>query len=494
MKKIIALLLAVMMLVTLVACTKAPADTTTKAPVSGNDATEGKTDNTEAGSDEKEIVTVKWVTTNDQPGNYESWVNTVNAYAADKIGVNVEMVHVDQETMRLMVQTGADWDIVFAPGGEFTMCIEYGAAAPLEDLMVNVPGLTDLIPQYVFDAVTVDGHLYGIPAYKDVSHSEYFIWDKEMVDTYYPEYTEVHDLKGAYEALKTMKERGCPWLGWQTSSSFNFNGALTWNYDTCEIGAPVGINFNGGTEFVSIWEQPDVLENLSYAEKLYHEGYVNNDSYIVDSVMGNEFVLGQGWGWPSAKLTAWPRDGRPVEVSQYYYTTVSTGSCRGSILVLNKASTKLVEALKWIELVNTDTWVRDMYWHGEEGVQWEYTEVDGVKKIQKIETDVSWTYWAYMYGTFFTATEEVNGTPWGEIKTLNESAVASPAMGFTFDKTPVADQIAAVSAAWEPYVSMVEYGVDISQLDLALEDMYACGLQDIIDEANRQYQDWLASK
>ena len=37
MKKIIALLLAVMMLVSLVACTKAPAETTTKAPVSDNE-------------------------------------------------------------------------------------------------------------------------------------------------------------------------------------------------------------------------------------------------------------------------------------------------------------------------------------------------------------------------------------------------------------------------------------------------------------------------
>ena len=48
MKKLIALLLAVMMLVTLVACTEKPADTTTKAPVSGNDATDGKPEDTTA--------------------------------------------------------------------------------------------------------------------------------------------------------------------------------------------------------------------------------------------------------------------------------------------------------------------------------------------------------------------------------------------------------------------------------------------------------------
>ena len=76
MKKIIALLLAALMLVSLVACTKAPADTTTAAKV--DNATEGKNDATEGTEPAKEVVTVKWVTIDGKPTTYYTWIAQVN--------------------------------------------------------------------------------------------------------------------------------------------------------------------------------------------------------------------------------------------------------------------------------------------------------------------------------------------------------------------------------------------------------------------------------
>ena len=63
-------------------------------------------------------------------------------------------------------------------------------------------------------------------------------------------------------------------------------------------------------------------------------------------------------------------------------------------------------------------------------------------------------------------------------------------MGFAFDKTPVMDQINACSGVWEQYAKMICCGVDITLIDTALEQMYEVGLQDIIDEANRQLKEW----
>ena len=194
MKKLIALLLAVMMLVTLVACTEKPADTTTKAPVSGNDATEG----TEPA---KEVVTVKWVTIDGQPTTYDTWIAQVNAYIEPKIGVKLEVIYVDGDTRNLMYQTGADYDIMFGEGGNFNDMALAGALAPLDEYLSEVPALMDLIPSYVFDAVKVDGKICGIPAYKDYSHSEYFIWEKAIMDKY-PDfkYEDVNTLQELYDA------------------------------------------------------------------------------------------------------------------------------------------------------------------------------------------------------------------------------------------------------------------------------------------------------
>ena len=487
MKKIIALLLAVMMLVSLVACTKAPADTTTKAPASDNQPEQTQ------GDQPAEVVTVKWVDTCGQPQNYDSWTKMVNDYLEPNVGVKLEMIFVDGDTRNMMWQTGAEWDIMFGEGGDgIVQMYEAGVLAPLNDLLPQVPKLQSLIPSWVFDAVSFDGSIYAVPAWKDISHSEYWIWEKAVVDEYYPEYTEVSTLQDCYEALVTIRERGCDWIGFLKNGGFDGNGVMTWNYDN--ICNWVGIAFNGGTEFVSVWEQDDVKANLETVSKIYHEGYINADCYIADSVEGSEYIVSNGWGWPSAAETAWKRDGRPVVVSQFMYTTVSTSSIRGSYLMLNVNSTKQLEAMKILEFLNTDTYMRDLFWYGEEGYNWDYTtDENGDTKVQRYgenEGVEGWSFAAYHQGSFFNVTPEKGSLGYGEIEGLNNGATPSPIMGFTFDKTPVQDQLNACSGIWEQYAKMICCGVDVSLIDTALAEMYDAGLQDIIDEANAQLKAW----
>ena len=68
-------------------------------------------------------------------------------------------------------------------------------------------------------------------------------------------------------------------------------------------------------------------------------------------------------------------------------------------------------------------------------MNFEYVDVDGQKKVHKINTD--WSMAGYTQGTFFTVTPEdtVTTDQWGEIKALNEAAVPSVMLGFNFDTT-----------------------------------------------------------
>ena len=489
MKKIIAVLLAVLMLVSLVACTKAPADTTTAGKTDVDTTTAAADDTTAAAP--KETVTVKWVTIDGQPTTYDSWIAQVNAYIEPLIGVKLEVIYVDGDTRNLMYQTGADYDIMFGEGGNFNDMALAGALAPLDEYLSEVPALTDLIPSYVFDAVKVDGKICAIPAYKDYSHSEYFIWEKAIMDAH-PEfdYEAVNDLQELYEAVKYLKDAGEEWPAMVMAGGFS-NGIPTWDYDTAEICGFVGINYENGTEFVSIYEQPEVKANIESIGKLYTEGYLNSDNYILDAVETNQYIVTNGWGWPSAAETAWKRDGRPVVVSQYKYTTASTGSIRGSFLVLSPNSKNKVEALKVIELLNTDTYLRDLFWYGEEGLNWDYIEEEGVTKVHRYGTDdgvENWTMAAYRQGSFFNVTPQEGSLGYKEIQTLNENAVASPAMGFVFDKTEVEDIILELNGIWAQYEKMIMCGVQTELLDEVIPMLYDAGLQTVIDEANAQFK------
>ena len=491
MKKIIALLLAcVMVLGLFAACGKAPATDApaTEAPAA-NEAETPVADTT------AEIPTITWYSVGGgMPANWDSWTATVNAYLEEKIGVHLNMQIIDWgswgERRNVLVQTGADYDIMFAPGGDLVNDATMGACADIEPFLAEVPGLTDLIPAAYFDACRVNGVLYGVPCYKDSSMTNYFVWTKDVVEAYFPEYTEAHTLAEIYEGLKACKENSTE-IGLGLASN-GFPPVSGQKYDSAGLpDVGIGIAYEGGTEFVAVWEQADVQADLEVLSKMYANGLINSDAPVLDTWEGM-CILGVAQGWPSAAKGWGEGRGTEVVVSQYEDTVVSTDTVRGSVLTINANSAHKVEAMKLIELVNTDTQLRDWLWYGEEGVNYEYVEEDGVKKVSKINTD--WTMAAYTQGTFFIATPEVGSNGYREIMALNEAATVSPAMGFAPDTSAIADTLANLAAIRSNYASMFTTGADISVIDAMMAELRANGFDECLAEINAQYAAWLANQ
>ena len=77
------------------------------------------------------------------------------------------------------------------------------------------------------------------------------------------------------------------------------------------------------------------------------------------------------------------------------------------------------EALKVLQLMNTDSKFRDMCAYGTEGNYMEYAE-DGT--VQKLRDDWNWP--SYTQGTFFILATQSDGDPdaWNQVKEQNEAA------------------------------------------------------------------------
>ncbi len=491
MKKIIALLLACVMVLGLFAACGGNTAEETKAPEAGNNTpAETKAPEAEAG-----IPTITWYTVGGgMPSNWDSWTAKVNAYLEEKIGVHLNMQVIDWgswgERRNVLVQTGADYDIMFAPGGDFVADTNMGACAPLEEYLDEVPGLTELIPDAYFDACRINGVLYGIPAYKDCSMTNYFVWTKDIVEANFPEYAEAHTLAEIYDGLAACVANSSePPMG---LASNGFPAMTGQKYDSAGLGTiGIGIAYEGGTEFVPIYEQADVQADIEVLNKMYNNGLINSDAPVLD-VFEGMCVVGLAQGWPSAAKGWGEGRGTEVVVSQYENPVVSTDTVRGSVLTVNANSKYALECMKLIELVNTDTKLRDMLWFGEEGVNFEYVEENGAKAVQKINTD--WTMAAYTQGTFFTATPEVgNASFMAEVLDQNNNAISSPAMGFGPDTSAIADQVAALTAIWQNYSNLIYTGADPSMVEAMMAEMRAAGFDDVLAEVNRQFAEWKAN-
>ena len=460
-----------------------------------------------AGCGKKDEALVWYYVGGGMPENYESWAKKFNEYVEPKIGMKVEIQCIgwgDWDNVRsVTVQTGGDWDLMFTDAGKYYTDIDMGALADLTPYMDQVPGLTNLIPQAYLDACIVDGKLYAIPAYKDSSMTDFFVWNKDSVEAYFPGYADAHDLASVYEGLKAIN--AATGEIWGVSGSI---GAIdAHSHDSASLGrCGIGINVNGGTEFVAMYEDEALLSQYRILHQMFNDGLINADAATRTGEYDGPTVVGTAQGWPSAGVTTWgPSRNEEVVCVQYGDTLVSNGTIMGSMTAISASSEHVLEALKFIELVNTDSYVRDMLGYGEEGVNWEYTEAYGEKRVHKIEGAPSWTFAAYTQGTFFnwTLTDDVETNYWvEEVQKQNENAVPSPALGFVVDTTvevngkTVADHVNAFCAIVTEYFNLFASGTADPDETVAtmMEKLRAADFDAVLAEVNRQYADFLASK
>lgn len=454
---------------------------------------------TETGSTASgDVVTLKWVTIgNKMPTNYDTWIATVNEYIGEKIGVNLEMEVVpwgDWDNRRnIVVSTNEPYDIIFGNGNNYTADIKLGAYYNITDLIkTEMPGLMELMPEEYWTAVSVNDEIYGVPTYKDSSISNYALWDKELVEEYdldISKLTEIESLTSTFETLKADKNDYPVYLK---------NDGVYYIFDVYDqIGAGtqiLGVRYDDKDAKVCFTlEQPDVYSALETIHDWYKKGIINPDaSTLSEARVYNMWRWAQGW--ESAAITAWgPQMGKEIVVEKIGDTILSNETVRGSINMVS-ANTKYPEkCLQLLDLVNTDTKLRDLFFYGEEGVNFEYN-ADG--KVHKINNE--WDMAGYTQGSFFTVTnEDVDEfNQWDEIRALNENAVASEMLGFTFDTTEVSDKLANCREIWLRYRSEVMTGVldPATAVPEIKEELMSAGFQDILDAAQAQVDEFMSSK
>ena len=433
------------------------------------------------------IPTITWYAVgNGMPDNYDSWKADVDAYLEEKLGCHLDYICVpwgDWDNRRnVVVTTNEPWDIMFGNDGTFFKDVTLGAYAPLNEMLKQTPGLTDLIPEGYWNATTVGGNIYAVPTYKDSSMTYYWVWTKDIVEKYGIPYEDLHRLADIRPwAEKVHKGEGTP-VYYLAQDAPEYMG-----YDSFGTGcAPIGVAYNDETRtVVRAMEQPDFMAYLNELRTWYLEGLINSDAGTLQQVPSYSH-LGAAWGWPAA-AKGWG-DGRGCEVvvSQWNDTILSAQTVLGSINSVNASSPNQLLALKVLERANTDTKFRDMLKYGEEGYNFTYN-ADGTVKPNP---DKAWTFANYTQATFFVASIAEGEDPLQnqQIQALNDGAYPSVMLGFSFDQTAVENELINCKNIYKKYKQLLCTGsVDPNT---AVPQMYAeldkAGLQKIMDEAQRQ--------
>ena len=492
--KVLALGMAGSMALSMAACGGSSSSAASTSTSDGSTST--------AASSSDEVVTLKWVAVGTgMPSNYDAWLAQINPYLEEKIGVNIDMEVIswgDWDTRRsVIVNTSGDYDILFTNANTYNNDVSTGAFLDITDMVKEAaPELYASVPEDYWKACEVGGRVYAVPTYKDSSQSEYVVWDKNLVDETGYDYTKdlgINDLGELTAPLDAIKEK----TGDATFPMFsNGGGYQTYMYDTLSAGLyPLGVRYDDGdAKVVATVEQEDVMGILKTFHEWYNAGIINSDA-ATHPEENNYKVCGIAQGWSGAAITSWgPQRGSECVAQKWGPTIVSNETVRGSLNCISANCAHPEKALEFLQLVNTDTYVRDLFYYGVQGDNWDYTD-DSKTFVHKNNAD--WSMAGYTQGSFFaiTPTDDFDFNQFDEVKELNEKAEPSVLLGFTLDTTSIADELAnciqiATRYKGELMTGTADPEVMVPQM---MKELRAAGFDNIVAEAQSQVDAFMAS-
>ena len=494
--KLLALALGASMVFNLAACgakteektSQSKTSTTSQAAsASKTSSSASKTSDAKTG----EIVNLKWVQVGSgQPDNYKAWQENINKYLADKIGVNIDVEVVswgDWDSRRsTLVNTGGDYDIMFTNANTYVQDVKMGAFLDITDLLKeNAPKLLASMPEDYWNATKVNGQIYAVPTYKDSSMTFYFIFVKKLLEKYNIDVDKLKTLEDLTEPLTKIKngEKTAPFI----LNKEGVSNSLAKNYDSMGLPA-LGVKFSDSSKkLVPIFEQEDVMKELKLLHKWYKDGIINADAAtLAEKPKYRPFGIEQGWS--GAAKTVWgPNMGEEVVAVPWGDTLISNVTVGGSLNCISASCEHPDKALQFLELVNTDPYVRDSFFYGLEGekADWTYT---ADKKVHKNNDE--WKMAGYTQGSFFIVSQrdDVDFNQWDEVKELNAKAIASPVLGINLDVTDFEDEMVNCVEIYNKYKSELFTGTSDPEkvVPQMMEEMRKAGFDDMQKKAQEQ--------
>lgn len=431
----------------------------------------------------------------------------VNEYLKDKINVTLKMHRLESsqysKQLNTMIAAGEYFDIAFTA----SWCLDYtsnarnGAWFALDDYAdTYLPKTMEQLGDDIVDNARVDGKLYAIPAAKEMAEQRGWTYRKDIAEKYNIDMDSIKTFEELIPVLKTVQANE-PDMQYPIDWGSDRSPEALMKYETI---AGTAVVFYGNEKYdgkiINLVETEEYLEACKTAHKLYKEGLVKKDIMTATDFEqrlkdGKTFCYVDFLKPGKAEETAANYD---FELAQAPVTDIwqENGAGTGSMLAISRTSKNPVRVMRFIELLNTDKYLNNLINYGIEGKH--YTKID--ENIIEIADNTPYTLQGYqwMQGNVFLNYLTENEAPdkMEKLAEFNKNAKKPTDYGFKFDKTPVEMEIAAVSTVMSEYRKQVIMGSMDPEpiLKEYNEKLKSAGIDKIIEEAQKQYDEFLANK
>ena len=506
MKRFFALTLAVLMLLSMSAC-------------SGGTSSSGAGSGTAPQSSDVPTLTIMTYTSNSarNTSGEPDVEQALNDYLQEngyefRVALNVVYFNEYASVLDMNLASGTDCDIIndnTTRGNRIPIHVSQNALLPLDEYLNDeLAGAKEVIPAEWLKATKINGHVYALPSYNNNTNSLYYLYRKDLmenVDFDPADVQSVDDLTNLFAAIKeAYPDMYCS--GGMVAAS---TSVLCFSLDPQPWGilSAGGIGMQEGTDqFVNYYASDTYRRACSLSKEWAEKGYLSPNS-STDTLQGSDYITsGQSFGWLIGNPLPQAREGSHYSViTGQEMDAIDLGLMPVNMTPHNWAISYACKypdkAAQLLNLLYTDEFVANTIAYGLEGVSYEWNEdhsairfvngiTDNTELPYSLSGDLYASFWNrdlhwYLEGFFDDVTYEY-------FQMQTNEAPLSPLFGFGFDSTSVSTQVSAVSNVVAQYDNALMGGeIDYNEyLGKFIAELEAAGINDIIAEAQRQYEGW----
>ncbi|MBP1964887.1 ABC transporter substrate-binding protein [Paenibacillus aceris] len=444
------------------------------------------------------------------PQDMASVQEAVNKITKAKINATVKLqpqTFADYvQKMNTTTASGENYDIAWVSNWNWDYVTNQskGAFIPLDDLMAKyAPTLDKSMPQFVWDATKINGKVYGIPNYQTVTNKQGFLIQKKYADKYNLDVNsikKIEDLEPFLAKVKAGESKDVvPFLMDRTGRFGNMYRG--YGLEAIVANAGIGVDLKNPDKVINMFETPQYAQYLDVAKSWHDKGYINENAATLKNKAdiektGNAVVQVHNVLKPGVETqfkTA--NGGNDVIAIPTTEVWAGTGSIITTMQAISKTSKNPERAMMFINLLNTDKELYNTISFGVEGKH--YTKnADNTIKINKEAGYVPNASW--VFGNTFNGllVEGTDPNVVANTQKENETAKASPLMGFKFVNSAVIAEIANIATVIDQYRPALETGTVAAsdKLKEFQDKLKAAGIDKVVAEAQKQLDEWKKTK
>lgn len=447
------------------------------------------------GASDSGALTLLMYQIGDKPDNYDELMKVANKKIEAETGVQLNLQYIGwgdyEKKMSVITSSGENYDIALA--NNYVTNAQKGAYADLTELAPKLAkDAYDMLDPAYIKGNLIDGKLYAFPVNANVFAEQVLTFNKQFLDKYNLDISNVKSYQDIGELLKVVKEKEPTVTPLAAGQGFKVESNMDYPITN---GMPFAIDLLGDdSKIINQYDNDRMKANLKTMHEYYQAGYIAQDA----ATSNTDHPL-EGKTWFIRQETQGPYDygdtilttaaGQPLVSKPVTLPIKTTGAAQMANFVVSSNSKNKEKAVEVLGLINSNPELLNGLVYGIEGEAWEKVGDNQVKLLDGYQPKTHMSAWNTGNNKIIYVQDSITEDQIAERDKKIGEAEQSPILGFNFNTESVKSEITNIANVMNQYIDGLNTGT--LDPDKAIPEMNAklekAGLDKVQTEMQKQY-------